>query len=466
MPTRSATLPLFLGTAGSALVAWGSCHPEFSHGPDGWPSPLVNGIGRTAAWPLDWIVIVLGVALLAWSWWQLRPAPAQPERTGHPSRPSDRVPPTTSARLLAALILWSLPLVLVPPVLSADAVLYADLGWTLGQHENPYLVGLAATGGPYAAQVDPLWAGRGVAYPPLALLVDRAVVALSGAHPYLGIVAMRLPALVSIAALWWLVSRLAVRFGMDRTHALWLGVVNPLVVLHFVGGAHNDAAMVALALAGLWVATTRPHWVFSLVAGPAVIGLAMAAKQQAGLAVVAAAGLPVAAELGRLPLVRRLWLLGRRTAVAAAVAVAVFVGVTVASGLGFGWVDWLSVMGDTGTPAPFSIIGKLGSLAIRATGADPSGFLAIVALASAVTLVGTLAWVLVRFADRPLHAVAWGSLAVSVLGQSMHPWYLPWSLALFALLALTRRQYGWVIGFALAFVVWNSIQTVVWHTMP
>lgn len=445
----SATRPLWLGTAGSVLVAWGSCHPEFSHGPDGWPNALVDAIGRTAIWPLDWIVIVLGVAAIAWSWWRLRRRPGG------------------DGRLLApALVLWSLPLLLVTPVLSADAVLYADLGWTLGQHENPYLVGLAATGGPYAAQVDPLWAGRGVAYPPLALLVDRAVVALAGAHPYLGIVAMRLPAVLSIAALWWLVPSLAVRFGVDRTHALWLGVVNPLVVLHFVGGAHNDAPMVALALAGLWVATARPHWVLSLVAGPAVIGVAMALKQQAGLAVVAAAGIPVAAELARLPLARRLWLLGRRTAVAAAAAIAVFVGVTVASGLGFGWVDWLSVMGDTGTPAPFSIIGKLGSLAIRAAGADPSGFLEVVALASGVTLLAALAWVLVRFADRPLHAVAWGSLAVSVLGQSMHPWYIPWSLALFALIPLTHRQHRWVTGFALAFVVWNSIQTVVWHTMP
>ena len=40
------------------------------------------------------------------------------------------------------------------------------------------------TGGPYAAQVDPLWAGRGVAYPPLALLVDPTVLLLD--EPYQG----------------------------------------------------------------------------------------------------------------------------------------------------------------------------------------------------------------------------------------------------------------------------------------
>ena len=305
-----------------------------------------------------------------------------------------------------------------------------------------------------------------MAYPPLALLLDRAVVTLTGFHPYLGIVAMRLPALFSVAALWALVPRLAARLGRPAPAALWLGVANPLVLFHFIGGAHNDAPMVALAVAGIWVAIARPGRLFSLVLGPAIIGVAMACKQQAGLAVVAAAGLPVAAALAALPLWPRLWLLARRTAVATLVALGVFAAISASSGLGLGWTMWLSLMGNTGTPAPFSIIGKLGTLAIGALGGDPSGFLAAVALASGVALLGALAWVLVHFADRPLAAVAWGSLAVSVLGQSMHPWYLPWSLVLFALVPLTARQYRGVVGFAVAFVVWNSIQTVVWHTMP
>ena len=69
----------------------------------------------------------------------------------------------------------------------------------------------------------------------------------------------------------------------------------------------------------------------------------------------------------------------------------------------------------------------------------------------------------VRFADRPLSLVAWGSLAIAVLGQALHPWYLPWSLALLALIPLTRRQRYWVFGFAIAFCIWNAIQTVIWH---
>ena len=72
-------------------------------------------------------------------------------------------------------------------------------------------------------------------------------------------------------------------------------------------------------------------------------------------------------------------------------------------------------------------------------------------------------WIVVTFADRPLAAVGWGSLAIAVLGQALHPWYLPWSLALLGLVPLTRTQRRWVYGLAVAFAIWNAFQTVIWH---
>ena len=168
--------PALIGAAGTALLGWGTCHPEFAHGPGGWPSALVNEIGLALPLPANRVAMVAGVVLLVWPWWLLRPA-----------GPGDAEPPASSSgqasprrRLLIALALWSLPLLLVPPVLSADAVLYADLGWIVHQGQNPYLVGLTGAGGPYAPQVDPLWAGNGVAYPPLVLLTNAVVVWVSG----------------------------------------------------------------------------------------------------------------------------------------------------------------------------------------------------------------------------------------------------------------------------------------------
>src|SRR5258708_14747284 len=44
--------------------------------------------------------------------------------------------------------------------------------------------------------------------------------------------------------------------GKDPARAVWLGVLNPLVLFHFIGGGHNDALMIGLIVAGLAVATT------------------------------------------------------------------------------------------------------------------------------------------------------------------------------------------------------------------
>lgn len=203
--------------------------------------------------------------------------------------------------------------------------------------------------------------GQWVAYPPLALVTDALVVRLTGFATYAGIIAMRVPVLLALGLTAWVLPRLAERLGADPAKVLWWGLVNPLVIVHCVGGAHNDALMVAVALLGLWVALCRPGWTYSLLAGPAVIGLAMAFKPQAGLAVIAAAGLPVVTRLRALAGWPRLWLLVWRSAVAAVVAVLVFVAVSVASGLGFGWTKWLSLMGKAGTAAPFSLIAQAGS---------------------------------------------------------------------------------------------------------
>lgn len=437
---------VWTGFASLTAVAWGSCHPEFSFAAQGWPSALVNTIGLMAPIPLNRILIVIGVIGLTWSWWHIRPT----------TKRSAVHAPTTLA-------LWTLPLLLVPPVLSPDATLYADLGWILSTGANPYEVGLATSGGPFAVQVDPLWAGSGVAYPPLTLLLTQAMVTLAGFHPYLSILAMRIPAIVSVIAMLWLIPRIADRVGVSKRAAVWLGVLNPLLILHFIGAAHNDAPMVAASLAAIWISLRWTKWWSVFLAAPLAISVAMAFKQQGGLTVIAVAGLPVAASLATLPVARRLWLLGWRTAVVTAVAVAGFVAISLVTGLGFGWTGWLDLMGLAATPAPLALLAKLGALIAQVSGGSYTGFLIIAGRVGTALLLIALIWIVIRFSDRPLHIVAWGSLAIAVLGQALHPWYLPWSLALLGLIAMTRRQRYAVFGLAIAFCVWNGIQTVIWY---
>ena len=62
--------------------------------------------------------------------------------------------------------------------------------------------------------------------------------------------------------------------------ALWLGVANPLVLVHLVSGGHNDALMVGLLVAGLAVAprallpAAALVTLAALVKVPALAGLA------------------------------------------------------------------------------------------------------------------------------------------------------------------------------------------------
>lgn len=449
------------GFVASCLIAWGSAHNEFSFHRHGWLEPTVAAIGLALPMPYNRIAIVLGTVILSVLWWQLRP------RAG--VRPIER-----PGWLLAV---WALPLLWCPPVLSGDPVLYADSGWIENHGGSVYTHGLGSAFGPFGESVDSLWRGSGVAYPPLTLLVNQLVVAGTGNDDYWSIVAMRIPAVVGIALIGLTAGRIARHLqpgdpdAVARAH--WWGLLNPVLLVHFIGGAHNDALMAGASMLAIWVAVAayearqHAHPVLTNVlawgVAPALVGVAMALKQQGGLTVLAVAGVPILGALVRAPLGRRLWLLGLRTAGVTAIAVAVFVLISLASGKGFGWTAWLTLMGTAGTPAPFALLGQFGGDVVAWLGYDPTVFRLVVGMASNVVLLAVLAWVVIHFSDRPVAAVGWGSLAVAILGQSMHPWYFPWSLAVLGLVPLTRRQRAWVAGFVMLFLVWNAIQTVLWH---
>lgn len=438
-------------------MAWGSAHPEFAFHADGWAAPWVNHIGAAVPLPWDRVLIMGGVLGLCLLWGFLRVN-------------GDRRAIQRPGLLLA---LWVLPLLWCPPVLSGDPILYADTGWMENVGASVYVDGLAGAGGPFAAQVDPLWQGSGVAYPPLTLVVDQVVVVLTGADAYWSIVAMRVPSLLGVALLAWSLPPLARFLHPDDAQAVgraqWWGLLNPLLLIHFIGGAHNDALMVGVAFAamGVTVIGTRQagarRAVLLWLVAPVLVGVAMALKQQAGLTVLAVAGLPVLAELRQRTLGPRLWFWGLRTSAVTAVAVASFAVVTLLTGKGLGWADWLTLMGTAGTPAPFALLGGYGGLLIQTLGGDPAGFREALGVVSNLTLLVVIAGIVIRFSTRPVAAVGWSALAVAILGQAMHPWYIPWSMAVLGLVTLSRRQSGLLVAFAVGFLLWNSFQTVMWH---
>lgn len=438
---------VWIGLAGAVLVAWAATGTYWSYSPTGWDQSLISALGQVLPDPVSRGLMVVGFALLCWAWWRMRPTDGNAVAVWKP------------------LLVWSAPLLLVPPVLTADPFAYADSGWLFLHGLNTYEVGYAAIEGPFATAVDPLWQGVGVAYPPAQFWINAAVVAVTGAHPYWAVVAMRLPALVGVGLMAALVPRCATLLNLPAAQAAWLAVLNPLVIVHFVGGAHNDAIMVGASLLAVWVTLvgrtrTRGQWWWYLAAA-VLVGVAMLLKQQAGLTVIAVAGLPMVAALKDATPARRVWMWAWRLAAVTAVAVGVFVAVSLASGLGFGWVEWMDQMGRTGSAAPFNLLGQLISIF-----APDIGIYAILGVVSTLCMLGALVFFFIRFMAAPLQWLAWGAFWFTILGSALHPWYVVWPLTLLALTPLRPRIRLALVVFVVAFGLWNALQTVLFASAP
>ncbi|MFD7733256.1 polyprenol phosphomannose-dependent alpha 1,6 mannosyltransferase MptB [Kitasatospora phosalacinea] len=214
-------------------------------------------------------------------------------------RTADRPRPTTRW-LAATLAWWAAPLLLLPPLFSRDVYSYLAQGAMQASGFDVYADGPAALGGPVAQQVPPVWQHTPAPYGPAFLLLARAAAPLAD-HPYAGTLLLRLTSVAAVAALAALLPALARRSGTDPAAALHLGALNPLVLLHLVAGAHNDAVPLALMITGLLAATRRHP-----LAAAALITLAALVKAPAALALPAAWWIaahpppdPVAAAPGR-----------------------------------------------------------------------------------------------------------------------------------------------------------------------
>ena len=230
---------LYRGMLGSALLTLGG----FGAGAlpvDGGPAAAVGllgftfGHGEVLALTLCWI----GVALLFTAWLALGPRAV--------------------------------------PMFSRDAWSYLAQGAMTAAGVDPYEVGPEANPGPFTDEVSPDWRSTATPYGPLHLLLMRIVVAVSGGHPAVGIVVLRVAVLVALAALTVVLVTAARRTGVDAGAAVWLACASPLSVIHLAGGLHNEIFPLVACLGAVVLALDgRRAW-----AG-AAIGIAVAFKATA-----------------------------------------------------------------------------------------------------------------------------------------------------------------------------------------
>ena len=357
-------------------------------------------------------------------------------------RTLSQVPGVPVRKLVAVCALWVVPLLVAPPLFSRDVYSYAAQGEMMSHHISPYHYGPGVLGAaPSVSLVDPLWLNTPAPYGPLFMEADGLITQVSGHHELPDLVLLRLLAVVGVALIALAVPTLARSMGRDPAYVFTIAVLNPVSMLHLVGGAHNDALMLGLLAVGLALAKRgRP------VAGIVVCALAAAVKVPAAIGVLyigwewMGAGVPVRARI-------------RPLVTAGLIAAAVMGGLSIVTGLGWSWVLNLATPGTvrswvapaTGAGIVLTDLAHLVHLAV-----PMHVVLSMTRLLGLGVAAGVGVWLLWRV-DRfgTLRSMGITMLLVVALGPVVQPWYLSWGLVLLAPVA-TGRVRTLIVGFSVA----------------
>ena len=310
----------------------------------------------------------------------------------------------------------------LPPLLSHNVYSYVDyarLGVLHGL--DPYM------DPPTAVPTDPAfaevtWPDTTSAYGPLFTL---ATYPLAWLPVDVAVYVLKAASALSVLATAVLVARLAPARGIDSLRAAAFVAFNPLVLVHVVGGPHNDGLAVLLMTLG-------------------VTGMLTARETSAGTAFVAAiavkASTAIATPFALLAAAKCRLLIGAGGAMLA---------IGGAAWLAFGW-SWLDAFALAGENQGRTSHMSIPITTARLTGLDPGTVRAGALVLYAALVIYLLAWTQ-RGGDW-LRAAAWATTGLLLATAWLLPWYLLWPLPLAALsrdrplqlllLALTAYQLG------------------------
>jgi hypothetical protein len=429
--TPSLARPAILGFLATTAITIGASQPASPFSlkqPDAWffgiPDPGTHAEGLL----LSLVLVFAGMLVLSRVWFDL--ARALGRHHGVPV-----------ARLAVVFAVWVLPLLVAPPLFSRDVYSYAAQGEMVTHGITPYQYGPSTLGaGPFVTNVDPLWGNAPAPYGPVFLRVDGLLVTLTGHNPLATVVGLRLLALVGVVLLAVFVPKLAEACGRDPASAFALAVLNPITLLHLIGGAHNDALMLGILVAGVAVAKRgRP------VLGIVICTLAAAIKVPAAVGILYIGWDWLGTEVPWRERVRPLL----TACLIAGGVMAVFASVT---GMGWGWVTSL------GTPdavrsmiAPTTFMGTWGGHLFHWLGVGPSPH-SVLSMARGLGLAAAgVAGILLFVRSRRIgsvQALALTLLAIVLLGPVVQPWYVAWGLIVLAPVA-AGRLWGVLVGLSI-----------------
>jgi alpha-1,6-mannosyltransferase len=433
--------PALLGAVGALLITAGGLGAGSTRLHD----PLLESLH--VSWlrfghglVLSSVLLWVGVAVMLIAWLRLG------------RRVIDRT--ATEYTMVATTGFWLAPLLLSVPVFSRDTYSYLAQGALLRDGFDPYVVGPIDNPNSLLDNVSPIWTTTTAPYGPAFILVAKFVTMLVGNNVVAGTMLLRLCMLPGLALLIWAAPRVARHVGADGAAALWICVLNPLVIIHLMGGVHNEMLMVGLMMAALALAFSGHH-----IWGVSFIAVAVAVKATAGLA------LPFMVWVWTRDLrYRRGYSPAKAFAVAttasALIFVAVFAVLSWLAGVGLGWltalagsvkiINWLTV-----PTAASNLVNVLGGLVF------PVNFYAVLHVTrligiAIIAISLPLLWWRFRHTDREaLVGIALAMIVVVLFVPAALPWYYTWPLAVVAALAQSRQA----IAVIAALSTWI---TVIW----
>ncbi len=310
-----------------------------------------------------------------------------------------------SRRLLwSVIVIAVLAFALAPPLLSQDVfsyISYARLGADHGL--NPY----THTPADYAG--DPAfihvgWPDTVSAYGPLFTLLSYPLGSLPVAAALWLLKGISAASVLGVAAI---CARLAPGRGVDPRTAAAFVALNPLVLVHVVGGAHNDALAMLMAMAGV-------AGVLALREAAGAVGLIAAAAIKVSSLFIAPFALLGSVRQGRL-------------ALGAAISLALLAAAALVA-FGPHALDAVGLAGENQARNGHRSISYLLSLA---SGIDVDAIRALALAAYA----GALAWLLrwVWRGEDWVRASGWAGFGLLLASGWVLPWYLIWPLPLAAI---------------------------------
>jgi hypothetical protein len=335
--------------------------------------------------------------------------------------------PALPRRVLWGAIVSAIALfALAPPLLSQDVfsyICYARLG--AGHHLNPYVhVPAELSADPAYPHVG--WTDSVSAYGPAFTLLTYPLGLLSVPAALWTVKALSGLSVLALAAL---CARLATARGLDGHTAAAFVALNPLVLVHVVGGAHNDGLMMLAVLLGCATVLSVRE-----AAGGGAFALAVAVKLSAAFA----APYALAGSLRR----------GRFLAAFAAV-LALLTALSLAA-FGGEFLDSFEIAGENQARiSNYSVPNSLAEL--FGLDSDPLRHTMLALFLLAATALLVWAW---RGADW-VRAAGWAALGLLLASAWLLPWYAIWVLPL-AALARDRALSGLVLAFT-AFQLINRV---------